>query len=87
MTDNTIQMVTLGDVAIGGTAVIDGFVDGAPARRLLEMGFVPGTMVRVLRSAPLGDPVEYAVMGGRVAMRRTDASSILIRSDADGPMR
>ncbi len=80
MAHNTTQMVTLKDVKIGDTAVVEGFVDGAPARRLLEMGFVPGTEVQALRSAPLGDPIEYAVMGGRVAMRRTDASAILIKA-------
>lgn len=78
MTDNTTGMVTLGDIGIGDRATITGFRDAAPSRRLLEMGFVPGTEVLVVRSAPLGDPIEYAVMGGRVAMRRTDAATILV---------
>jgi Fe2+ transport system protein FeoA len=78
MADNTIGVVTLGDVAIGESATVVGFAPAAPSRRLLEMGFVPGTVVTALRSAPLGDPVEYAVMGGRVAMRRSDASAILV---------
>ncbi len=58
--------------------MVAGFREGAPSRRLLEMGFVPGTEVRVVRSAPLGDPIEYAVMGGRVAMRRSDAATIIV---------
>jgi Fe2+ transport system protein FeoA len=78
MTDNTTDLVTLGDVGIGERATVTGFRDTAPSRRLLEMGFVPGTDVLVVRSAPLGDPIEYAVMGGRVAMRRTDAATILV---------
>lgn len=80
MADNTTDMVTLRDVAIGESATVVGFSDTAPSRRLLEMGFVPGTVVTALRSAPLGDPVEYAVMGGRVAMRRTDARAILVET-------
>ncbi len=82
MADNTIDVVTLGDVAIGRSATVVGFASSAPSRRLLEMGFVPGTVVKALRSAPLGDPIEYAVMGSRVAMRHTDATSILVEREA-----
>ncbi len=78
MTDNTTNMVTLEDIGIGQSALVTGFAEGAPARRLLEMGFVPGTKVTALRTAPLGDPVEYAVMGGRVAMRKVDAAAIRV---------
>lgn len=78
MVHNTTDVVTLGDVVLGGSATVVGFLSDAPARRLLEMGFVPGTVVTALRAAPLGDPIEYAVMGGRVAMRRTDASAIVV---------
>ncbi len=78
MADNTTDMMTLGDTAIGTRVTVVGFRQDAPSRRLLEMGFVPGTEVLVVRSAPLGDPIEYAVMGGRVAMRRTDAAAILV---------
>ena len=78
MADNTTYMMTLSDVRIGSRATVVGFREDAPSRRLLEMGFVPGTEVLVVRSAPLGDPIEYAVMGGRVAMRRTDAAMILV---------
>ena len=79
MTVNPIDVVTLGDTAIGDSAVVSGFVDGVVARRFVEMGLVPGTRVTVLRVAPLGDPIEYAVMGGRIAMRRSDAFAILVK--------
>lgn len=82
MADNTTDVVTLGDVAIGASAVVSGFCDSAPSRRFVEMGFVPGIRVTVLRAAPLGDPIEYAVMGGRIAMRRSDASMILVKDSA-----
>lgn len=69
---------SLGDLAIGDTAVIVGYTDAAPARRFLEMGFLPGQSVTAMRAAPLGDPIEFVVMGGRVSMRRTDASEIIV---------
>lgn len=72
---------SLGDLAIGESAVISGFTDVAPARRLLEMGFLPGNIVKAVRKAPLGDPIEFFVMGGRVSMRKVDAYEILVRPE------
>ena len=47
-------------------------------RRLLDLGFVPGTAVRVLRRAPLGDPVEYELRGYRLCLRRSEAARIAV---------
>ncbi len=44
--------------------------------RLVELGFVPGQDVRVLRRAPLGDPLHVRVRGGAFAVRRDEARSI-----------
>ena len=73
---------TLADVAVGESADIVGYADHAPIRRFAQMGFVPGRQVTAVRSAPLGDPIEYSVMGSRVAMRRSDADSILVEATA-----
>jgi Fe2+ transport system protein FeoA len=48
-------------------------------RRLLDLGFIPGTDVAVVRRAPLGDPVEYELRGCRVCLRRSEAERIQIR--------
>lgn len=55
---------------------IDG--QGAVAVRLLEMGFVPGTHVEVVKVAPLGDPLELRVRGYHVSLRRAEASRIRV---------
>jgi len=74
--------VTLADVAVGESAEIVGYADHAPIRRFAQMGFVPGRQVTAVRAAPLGDPIEYSIMGSRVAMRRSDADSILVEDFA-----
>ena len=51
---------------------------GAVARRLMEMGVVPGARVRVIKAAPLGDPIEVRVRGYHLALRRAEAQSILV---------
>jgi len=45
---------------------------------MLDMGFVPGAEIYVIRKAPLGDPVEYRVKGTAVALRQKDADTILV---------
>ncbi len=52
------------------------------AVRLMELGLVPGTTVRVERRAPLGDPVELSVRGYGLSIRRSEAERIEI-DDAD----
>lgn len=67
---------------IGATARVTGVTgSGAIARRLLEMGVVPGAPVRVIKAAPLGDPIEVRVRGYHLALRRTEAKTISIISD------
>jgi ferrous iron transport protein A len=58
-------------------------VEGATAltRRLLELGFVPGTEVQVVRYAPLGDPIELRVRDLHFSLRRSQARLIhVVRS-------
>lgn len=52
---------------------------GPERRRLLDLGFVPGTAVEVERVSPLGDPVAYRVRGSVVALRSEQARLIRIR--------
>ena len=47
-------------------------------RRLLEMGFVPGTPLRVVRLAPLGDPMQIELHGYHISLRRSEARAILV---------
>lgn len=49
-------------------------------RRLLELGFVRGAKVTVVRLAPLGDPIELRVNGTDLALRRADLSGIVVRA-------
>jgi ferrous iron transport protein A len=55
---------------------IDG--EGAVARRLMEMGVVPGAPVCVIKAAPLGDPIEVRVRGYHLALRRAEAQTITV---------
>jgi Fe2+ transport system protein FeoA len=50
-------------------------------RRLMEMGLLPGTRVRLIRVAPLGDPLELRVRGYALSVRRAEATQIRTRPE------
>jgi len=56
---------------------------GAFRRRILEMGFVKGKEVKVIKNAPLKDPIEYEIMGYQVSLRRSEASLIDVVTSRD----
>ncbi len=70
---------SLAEIPLGHTATVAG-VAGPRAfrRRLLEMGLVPGTLVRVVTIAPLGDPLRIEVRGGQWSIRRNEAAQIAV---------
>ena len=45
-------------------------------KRLMEMGVVPGVSVRMIKSAPFGDPLEVRIRGYHLAMRKSEADQI-----------
>ncbi|HNC42823.1 MAG TPA: FeoA family protein [Acidobacteriota bacterium] len=69
--------VTLDTLKIGQEAQIERLRGGrANAQRLQEMGLIPGTTVRVLKFAPLGDPIELMLRGYHLTLRKEEASFI-----------
>lgn len=53
---------------------------GAFRKRITEMGFVKGQQVKVIKNAPLQDPVEYEIMGYNLSLRRSEAALIEVTS-------
>ncbi len=53
------------------------------ARRLMELGFLPGHIIVPARSAPGGEPRVYRVDGSEVALRRETASRLILRASRD----
>ena len=79
--------MTLADLKDGEKALISKVRGrGAFRRRIIEMGFVVGKEVTVIRNAPLRDPVEYSILGYHVSIRRSEASLIeVIKADKKAP--
>lgn len=51
--------------------------------RLMEMGVVPGAPVRVVKAAPLGDPIQVCIRNYHLALRRSEARSINVVLERD----
>jgi len=75
----------LADLPSGSTARLVR-VEGARAfrRRLMELGLLPGTEVRVVRRAPLGGVVEIEVRRCRLSLRLTEAAGLFVEPNAGG---
>ena len=54
---------------------------GAFRKRIIEMGFVKGKVVRSIKNAPLNDPIEYRILDYHVSLRREEAKLIKIATD------
>ena len=69
--------MTLDKLPLGQEAVITAVGgEGALRCRLLDMGLIPKTRVRVEKVAPLGDPLELRVRGYPLSLRKEDAGKI-----------
>ena len=70
-------MITLRDIKIGESAtVIRVHGSGAIKRRIMDMGITKGCEVRVIKVAPLGDPIEISVRGYQLSLRKSDGDII-----------
>jgi Fe2+ transport system protein FeoA len=71
--------LTLAQLAVGQQAVIQSLPTGrAGLTRLRELGLTPGALVRLVRRAPLGEPIEITVRGSHLAMRNHEAADIAV---------
>jgi ferrous iron transport protein A len=76
----------LSGLAIGASAVVRGYPKSGDAfLRLREMGVLPGTTVTLVRTAPLGDPLEIKVRGYHLTLRRSEADHVLVESINPAP--
>jgi len=69
--------MTLADLSEGEKGIITKVRGrGAFRKRIIEMGFIRGKDVEVIKKAPLRDPIEYHIMGYNVSLRKSEAALI-----------
>ena len=71
-------MKRLSELAVGCKAIIHSFEKDDFFIKLMEMGCVPGELVKVIQVAPLGDPISISVSGYNLSLRLNEANSVFI---------
>ena len=79
--------VPLAELEPGEAAmVVDVEGEGAFRRRLLDMGFTKGALVRVIKLAPFRDPIEYCIGGTHVTLREQEARQVMVEQITPPPV-
>ena len=74
-----LSPIKLSELAVGASAVVREFPKtGSAFIRLREMGVLAGTRVTLVRTAPMGDPIEIKVRGYNLTLRKTEADHVLV---------
>ena len=68
----------LADLRVGQSATVAGIAAGALRLRLHELGFVPRARVRLVRRAPLRDPLQVEVCGYHLSLRVSEARGVRV---------
>ena len=70
-------MRTLKDLKVGeASRVVKVHGEGAVRRRIMDMGITKGTELRIIKFAPLGDPIEISVRGYELMLRKADSEMV-----------
>ncbi len=71
--------MTLKDLMPGQEATIRSLGErGVMRRRIMDMGLTPGTIVKVIKVAPLGDPIEINIRNYELSLRKDEAEQIQV---------
>lgn len=71
----------LGELGIGDHGRVVGYEKDKSSyrKRLMAMGLTPNTEFKVIRCAPLGDPMEINVRGYSLSLRKHEAAAVLVQ--------
>lgn len=76
----SIQKSSLTDLSNGQQAIIENCTaQGSLKLKLLNMGFIPGAEVTMIRNAPLRDPIEIGIQNYLLTLRRNEAQLIEVK--------
>jgi len=74
-------ILNLSQLAVGTKAVVRGLPPQGPASlRLREMGVLPGAAITLVRTAPLGDPLEIKIRGYNLTLRKSEAEHVMVET-------
>jgi Fe2+ transport system protein FeoA len=76
--------MTLSNLKVGREGIITKVSgEGSLRLRLLDMGIIPKTKVKIQKTAPLGDPIQILIRGYELTIRKDDASLIEVTEEGE----
>jgi len=73
------SLISLSQLPVGASATLRDFPKAGTAfLRLREMGLLAGTTLTLVRTAPMGDPIEIKVRGYHLTLRKSEADHLLV---------
>ena len=77
-------IISLSELPVGKIGTITNISSTAPmSRRLMDLGFIPGTTVLTVSKAPMGDPITFEIKGYQLGLRKTESSIINVEANLD----
>ena len=74
----------LSDLQPGQQGIIQRITgNSATRRRIMDMGIVRGSKIKVIRRAPLGDPVEFEIRDYNLTLRKREAETIYVSLETE----
>ncbi|EOH97987.1 FeoA family protein [Enterococcus pallens] len=84
ITEDQQAWSSLDQLAIGEEGqIVNVHGSGAVKRRLMDMGLTKGTKVKVVKLAPLGDPMEIRVRGYELSLRKSESEMVVVAKEAE----
>jgi ferrous iron transport protein A len=80
MKNGNATLHTIAELLLGEKGIIDSFTDEEISLKLLEMGCIPGEIIQIKNIAPLGDPIAISVSGYVLGLRKSEASTVIVKS-------
>lgn len=71
-------MKKLSEIRVGKSVIIKEFTNNEIFIKLMEMGCIPGEIIKVEQIAPLGDPISISVVGYNLSLRINEADNIFV---------
>ena len=71
-------MKKLSEIRVGKSVIIKEFTNNEIFIKLMEMGCIPGEIIKVEQIAPLGDPISISVVGYNLSLRINEAENIFV---------
>lgn len=73
------NLIALHELSLGDTGTVKKLTSqGIVRRRMLDLGIIPNTSIKLLRKSPAGDPIAYKIRETVIALRKDESSSILV---------